>query len=346
MTNQVLEDREGNIWIGTEKGLDKFRPATLRAEPVLTAPAAFGDKLMLASDGSVYIGEATDHLPRQARRRARADPARCPGTAEHLRGAGRGDLDRVRNAHPRLEGGPDTLGDRPVPHHDTVYDCAFDARRRLLVLRWRPAACTAIGRDDGKRCSGRPTPTASIRRRWFATRKGAWSSSGIAADTGLDRLSVARRVVPLEFRSGRPRGPDDRMRTPRAMSSLPAPSACLAFAPGGFRRAGPIGPMKTAASMGSCRRRKAIPGWLIPRRWCGSARGISIARFRTAPFLRPSLPSARATGWRAVRIRTAKAPSCAAATGDCGSPPRPAPCGWIRRASYATICRPTSRSNP
>ena len=58
VTNQVLEDREGNIWIGTERGLDKFRPATLIAEPVLASPAVYGDKLLDASDGSVYIGQA------------------------------------------------------------------------------------------------------------------------------------------------------------------------------------------------------------------------------------------------------------------------------------------------
>lgn len=58
VTSQVLEDREGNIWIGTEGGLDRFRPASLIAEPVLASPAAFGDKLLDASDGSVYIGQA------------------------------------------------------------------------------------------------------------------------------------------------------------------------------------------------------------------------------------------------------------------------------------------------
>lgn len=58
VTNQVLEDREGNIWVGTEGGLDKFRPATLIAEPALASPAAYGDKLLDASDGSVYIGQA------------------------------------------------------------------------------------------------------------------------------------------------------------------------------------------------------------------------------------------------------------------------------------------------
>ncbi|AYV47684.1 hypothetical protein CFHF_26740 [Caulobacter flavus] len=58
LATRILEDREGNIWVGSEKGLDKLRPATVRSEPSLTRPAAFGDKLLSASDGSVYVGQA------------------------------------------------------------------------------------------------------------------------------------------------------------------------------------------------------------------------------------------------------------------------------------------------
>jgi signal transduction histidine kinase/ligand-binding sensor domain-containing protein len=58
VANAVMEDREGNIWVGTEGGLDKFRRATLIAEPALEAPAVFGDKLLEASNGDVYVGQA------------------------------------------------------------------------------------------------------------------------------------------------------------------------------------------------------------------------------------------------------------------------------------------------
>jgi signal transduction histidine kinase/ligand-binding sensor domain-containing protein len=58
VTKQIFEDREGDLWVGTEMGLDEFRPAKVRFEPALTLPAAFGDKLTASDDGSVYIGEA------------------------------------------------------------------------------------------------------------------------------------------------------------------------------------------------------------------------------------------------------------------------------------------------
>lgn len=58
VVHQILQDREGNIWTATEGGLDLFRPATLMREPALDRPGRFGDKLLAAADGSVYIGQA------------------------------------------------------------------------------------------------------------------------------------------------------------------------------------------------------------------------------------------------------------------------------------------------
>jgi signal transduction histidine kinase/streptogramin lyase len=55
---RVLEDREGNIWVVTSRGLDKFRPANIVVEPSLTRPAAYGDILMTAADGAVFVAQA------------------------------------------------------------------------------------------------------------------------------------------------------------------------------------------------------------------------------------------------------------------------------------------------
>ncbi|HEY0502045.1 MAG TPA: two-component regulator propeller domain-containing protein, partial [Lysobacter sp.] len=130
VTSQALEDREGNIWIGTEDGLDKFRPATLIAERAFSSPATFGDKLLDASDGSVYVG--------QARTLYRVRPGGQPEAVLHdvvepesLCEAPDGAIwiglatqilvwadGGIRQAIAR----PDTAA-----HHNHIYDCAFDA---------------------------------------------------------------------------------------------------------------------------------------------------------------------------------------------------------------------------
>lgn len=57
-TVPILEDREGNIWVGTSLGLDRFRTANVVVEPSLTKAPTWGFILHAASDGSVYIGTA------------------------------------------------------------------------------------------------------------------------------------------------------------------------------------------------------------------------------------------------------------------------------------------------
>ena len=129
VTNQLLEDREGNIWVGTERGLDKFRPATLIAEPELKSPALFGDKLLDASDGSVYIGQA--HTIYRVRAGGRPEPilhttAEPQSLCEAPDGAiWIGFATRIvvwaNGGIRKTIGRPDKDVD-----HNLIYDCAFD----------------------------------------------------------------------------------------------------------------------------------------------------------------------------------------------------------------------------
>ncbi len=130
VTNQLLEDREGNIWVATERGLDKFRPATLITEPELASPAVFGDKLLEASDGSVYIGEAQTIFrvrPGRAPEPILRDVAEPQSLCEAPDGAvwigfakrivvWAGGRVRKTIERPDLDA-----------NHNLIYDCAFDA---------------------------------------------------------------------------------------------------------------------------------------------------------------------------------------------------------------------------
>lgn len=167
VTYQMLEDREGNIWIASEKGLDKLRPATLRVEPVLSEPAAFGDKLAVGSDGSVYIGQADaiyrvrpGAAPEAILRGVTEPQAICeaPGGAIWI-----GFRDHVivwtAGRTRRIDGRPQS--------RSIMYDCAFDRNgdfwfsslagglNRFRNGRWE-AALSGTGLRD-------PEPTTMVR---------------------------------------------------------------------------------------------------------------------------------------------------------------------------------------
>lgn len=57
-TRAILEDREGNIWVGTTRGLDVFRNASVVVEPDLMNVPRYGIILLGAADGSVFAGTA------------------------------------------------------------------------------------------------------------------------------------------------------------------------------------------------------------------------------------------------------------------------------------------------
>ncbi|QJU60146.1 hypothetical protein HL653_22545 [Sphingomonas sp. AP4-R1] len=57
-TTPLFEDREGNVWMGTSRGLDQFRDVSIVNEPALVAGTGRSVGLLAASDGTVYAGAA------------------------------------------------------------------------------------------------------------------------------------------------------------------------------------------------------------------------------------------------------------------------------------------------
>lgn len=159
-TAQILQDAEGNVWAGTENGLDKFWPATVHFEPQLTKPAAFGDLLLSASDGSVYIGQASTVY--RVRPYGRPEPIfRTPVEPRTLCEAPDGAIWIGTNdkAVTIWRGGQALRLGAKAPLEYTIYDCAFDAEGGYWVTaslggmarfsdgRWRRMQASAD--DDG-----------------------------------------------------------------------------------------------------------------------------------------------------------------------------------------------------
>lgn len=128
VTARAFQDSEGNIWIATEKGLDKFWPASVRAEPGLTDPAAFGDLLLRAGDGTVYVAEASvlyriaPGTSPTAILRYRSRPSTLCEAPDGAIWIGLGEKVMIWRAGQITKRLPDVPGDK------TLYDCAFDAR--------------------------------------------------------------------------------------------------------------------------------------------------------------------------------------------------------------------------
>jgi signal transduction histidine kinase/ligand-binding sensor domain-containing protein len=201
VTYQVLEDREGNIWIGTEKGLDKLRPSTVRSEPALNAPAAFGDKLMAASDGSVYIG--------QSRTIYRVRPGGNPEPILHdihepqsICEAPDGAIWIAFNNHVLVwqNGWIRRRFERPGTG-STIYDCAFDAQGDF----WISAAAGGLHRYRNGRWERMFGPGDANDYPMTMARD---SSGRLVVQWRLRTLAwidyPAHRVAPLDFGAARP----------------------------------------------------------------------------------------------------------------------------------------------
>lgn len=153
----IFLDREGNLWVGTELGLDMLRPAALAIEPGIPANSPESYHIAVTADGTVYVSDA-DTLYRIAPRGAPValfTTRSYPGALCAARDGGvwlslRDEVIRVDGA--RVE-------HIAKPAVATYYGCAQDAAGRLWLpavdrgLLWHDAAgwhqWPGIGPDVG-----------------------------------------------------------------------------------------------------------------------------------------------------------------------------------------------------
>lgn len=158
---QIFQDREGNVWVGSKDGLDRFWPATLRFESQLTDPAAFGDILLQASDGSVYIGQASTVY--RVRPRGPLEPIFSSAVEPRTLCEAPDGAIWIGTSDKKVAIWKQGRVQRLVPKAPlayTIYDCAFDAGGNY----WITASLGGLARWRG----GRWEPTIVSPGRDFA----------------------------------------------------------------------------------------------------------------------------------------------------------------------------------
>jgi signal transduction histidine kinase/ligand-binding sensor domain-containing protein len=132
-TRALFQDREGNLWVGTELGLDQLRPAAVVVEPGLPANSPTSYRLAAARDGTVYVADAQalyaippGQPPQRLMRLGSPAEALCAAVD---RGVWLFLADRVLKVD-----GPAPRA-QAKPAGTTAYGCAHDADGRL----WMPA---------------------------------------------------------------------------------------------------------------------------------------------------------------------------------------------------------------
>ena len=130
--NVMLEDREGNIWVGTDQGLDRFRAVSVVAEPLLNKVPQWGNVMLAAANGDVFVGQKDGVF----RVRPRGQPERVltgEGDAEAMCQGPDGDIWIVmQHSIVRFRERPIAFLRKPVTRQ-SINDCAVDQRGRLFL---------------------------------------------------------------------------------------------------------------------------------------------------------------------------------------------------------------------
>lgn len=130
-TRALFEDQEGNIWIGTELGLDMFRPANVIVEPGIGASSPTSYRIAVTSRGVVYVSDASrlyaiepGGAPRVVLKIASPSEALCAG---HDGSVWMPVADRIFHVRDGVVRSIDK------PAGVTAFGCAEDAQRRLWI---------------------------------------------------------------------------------------------------------------------------------------------------------------------------------------------------------------------
>ncbi|PXA85594.1 hypothetical protein DMC18_22820, partial [Caulobacter sp. D5] len=140
-THAVFEDREGNVWFGTELGLDMMRPASVVVEQAIPPNSARGYRMTATRDGAVWIADAhtvyaiaPGKAPRPVARTEWSAGALCADENDGVWVTLRDTVLKVR------AGKVETY---PKPAEASAFGCAQDAEGRLWMaaldkgLYWR-----------------------------------------------------------------------------------------------------------------------------------------------------------------------------------------------------------------
>ncbi len=140
-THAVFEDREGNIWFGTELGLDMMRPAAVTVEQAIPPNSARGYRMTSTADGKVWVADAHT-LYAIAPGQAPKPVLKTDWSAGSLcAGAGDAVWVTLRDTVLRVRGGKVETFAKPA--EASAYGCAEDENGRLWMaaldkgLYWR-----------------------------------------------------------------------------------------------------------------------------------------------------------------------------------------------------------------